>query len=381
MSTLAGNGYEMLKFWKMFDTGPSSSSQQDMSKKSSSSLQARQRNDSVASLKAQHRASAYFAMPTTTTSNDSITQQRHQSCIFSSSSIQLLNNESSMQQQRSSPSCSKPTQEGSNTSREWQVIEAATAAAAVGNVHCSSSSTASTDTTNTTATATVLYKNTDEEIISLRAELEKEKSTVVALRKQNQAMTQNMTQLEITNKENAAKLEEMEREKDNQVQDMDLLLRKMKTTAEDARKWSFEASRYKEEMEALRVSAQREKAGWITRMREKDRIIGTLNSRLAQLEQEVMVLRQDPHPTALYSHVEPEEMMHPPTPLPGGLLLDHELRELTHEKERLQSVYGKIPIQVVNRHQRHQKEELEEQMHKIDGQLSRIRQKIKRTVL
>lgn len=28
-------------------------------------------------------------------------------------------------------------------------------------------------------------------------------------------------------------------------------------------------------------------------------------------------------------------MMHPPTPLPGGLLLDHELRELTHEKERV----------------------------------------------
>lgn len=48
---------------------------------------------------------------------------------------------------------------------------------------------------------------------------------------------------------------------------------------------------------------------------------------------------------------------------------------------QLQSVYGKIPIQVMNGHQRHQKEELEEQMHKIDGQLSRIRQKIKRTVL
>ncbi|KAI7879195.1 hypothetical protein K492DRAFT_189020 [Lichtheimia hyalospora FSU 10163] len=279
--------------------------------------------------------------------------------------------------QRSSPSCSKSTQDG-NTSREWQVIEAATAAAAVGNVHCSSSSTAST---NTTATATVAYKNTEDEIISLRAELEKEKSTVVALRTENQAMTQNMTQLEITNKENTVKLEEMEREKNNQVKDMDLLLRKMKTTAEDARKWSFEASRYKDEMEAWRVSAQNEKAAWITRMREKERIIGTLNSRLAQLEQEVMVLRQNPHPTALYSHIETEELMHPPTPLPGGLLLDHELRELTHEKERLQSVYGKIPIQVVNRHQRHQKEQLEEQMHKIDGQLSRIRQKIKRTVL
>lgn len=108
----------MLKFWKMFDSGSSSPSSQDMSKKTGS--QVRQRNGSVASLKAKHRASAYFAMPTTTTSNDSITQQRHHSCIFSSSSIQLLNNESSMQQQRSS--CSKPTQE-SSTSREWQVIE------------------------------------------------------------------------------------------------------------------------------------------------------------------------------------------------------------------------------------------------------------------
>lgn len=75
---------------------------------------------------------------------------------------------------------------------------------------------------------------------------------------------------------------------------MDLLLRKMKTAAEDARKWSFEASRYKEELEVnkwiqadaqdaqvylqtLRVSAQNEKAAWMTRMREKDRIIGTLN--------------------------------------------------------------------------------------------------------
>lgn len=133
-----------------------------------------------------------------------------------------------MQQQRSS--CSKPTQE-SSTSREWQVIEAATAAAAVGNtIHGSSSSTTSTDTTNTTAAAS-LYKNADDEIISLVAELEKEKSTVVALRQQNQgglealhenytlywlfisAMTQNMTQLEITNKEYAVKLEEMEREK------------------------------------------------------------------------------------------------------------------------------------------------------------------------
>lgn len=45
--------------------------------------------------------------------------------------------------------------------------------------------------------------------------------------------------------------EDDRQQQDNQVQDMDLLLRKMKTTAEDARKWSFEASRYKEEMEVL----------------------------------------------------------------------------------------------------------------------------------
>lgn len=36
---------------------------------------------------------------------------------------------------------------------------------------------------------------------------------------------------------------------------MDLLLRKMKTTAEDARKWSFEAKRYKEEMEVILYNA------------------------------------------------------------------------------------------------------------------------------
>lgn len=39
---------------------------------------------------------------------------------------------------------------------------------------------------------------------------------------------------------------------------------------------------------------------------------------------------------SMYIHIDRHcRMMHPPTPLPGGLLLDHELRELTHEKERV----------------------------------------------
>lgn len=41
-------------------------------------------------------------------------------------------------------------------------------------------------------------------------------------------------------------------------------------------------------------------------------------------------------------------MMHPPTPLPGGLLLDHELRELTHEKERVRGNSGYIVCEKIS---------------------------------
>ncbi|KAI7859984.1 hypothetical protein BDC45DRAFT_530436 [Circinella umbellata] len=58
-------------------------------------------------------------------------------------------------------------------------------------------------------------------------------------------------------------------------------------------------------------------------------------------------------------------------------VLDRELRDLTQEKEQILLQYSKIPISGGSRQSRRQKEQLEDQLDKVDSQLSRVKQKIR----
>ncbi|KAG2225173.1 hypothetical protein INT45_009502 [Circinella minor] len=59
--------------------------------------------------------------------------------------------------------------------------------------------------------------------------------------------------------------------------------------------------------------------------------------------------------------------------------LDRQLRKLTKEKEKLQSDYSKIPLSGGGPMSRRRKEELEDMLDEIDSQLSKVKQKIKRS--
>ncbi|KAG0165339.1 hypothetical protein DFQ30_008575 [Apophysomyces sp. BC1015] len=59
--------------------------------------------------------------------------------------------------------------------------------------------------------------------------------------------------------------------------------------------------------------------------------------------------------------------------------LDHQLMRLTKEKEKLQSHYSKIPLSGGGHQSRRRKEELEEMLDEVDSQLSKVKQKIKRS--
>ncbi|CDS05671.1 hypothetical protein LRAMOSA08199 [Lichtheimia ramosa] len=59
--------------------------------------------------------------------------------------------------------------------------------------------------------------------------------------------------------------------------------------------------------------------------------------------------------------------------------LDRELLKLTKEKEKLQSDYSKIPLSGGGPMSRRRKEELEEMLDEVDSQLSRVKQKIRRS--
>lgn len=52
---------------------------------------------------------------------------------------------------------------------------------------------------------------------------------------------------------------------------------------------------------------------------------------------------------------------------------------LTKEKEKLQSDYSKIPLSGGGPMSRRRKEELEEMLDEVDSQLSRVKQKIRRS--
>ncbi|CAO3590760.1 unnamed protein product [Absidia cylindrospora] len=66
-------------------------------------------------------------------------------------------------------------------------------------------------------------------------------------------------------------------------------------------------------------------------------------------------------------------------PPPSHHPLDDELMSLTKEKERLQSDYGKIPLSGGGPTSRRRKEQLEEMLDEVDSQLSKVKQKIRRS--
>ncbi|CEI98761.1 hypothetical protein RMCBS344292_12861 [Rhizopus microsporus] len=59
--------------------------------------------------------------------------------------------------------------------------------------------------------------------------------------------------------------------------------------------------------------------------------------------------------------------------------LDSQLMKLTKEKEKLQSFYSKIPLSGGGPQSRRRKEELEAMLDQVDSQLSKVKQRIRRS--
>ncbi|KAI9318608.1 hypothetical protein BX666DRAFT_1518602 [Dichotomocladium elegans] len=217
----------------------------------------------------------YFARATTTVSRDSITQQRHQAPRLTS--VQPTECQASL-----ITLCSA-----------WKHVDPNNA------IHPSSTAEPVTPAATTTTTAATAAGDTllqtplspiqvteDERMTTLRAELAMERRRRASLQKSYDAISQKMNHLHAVIKDKTTLIKRLENDKSNREQDMDLLLHKAKSVAQDARKWSFEANRYKQELEALRQQWKDEKKIYMTRLREKQSIIQGLSARLGHSTEE-----------------------------------------------------------------------------------------------
>ncbi|KAI7903641.1 uncharacterized protein BX663DRAFT_507169 [Cokeromyces recurvatus] len=273
----------------------------------------------------------------------------------------------------------------------------------------------------------VVFEKKDEllETISrLQLELEEERATVDALQKQKEAVTKDLDYLELTvdelSNERTELIQQLEEEKianQRHLDELNILLDKLKSTADNARDQSFQMSQSKQAFENYRMQAEQEKEDLLDKIDDKDKIIQELKYDLKKAENQTETLKETidklikshaaeisqltlernyyttPHgsPTLLKSELnEPEDQQTQPitndmtvTPLSDNSIkdedLDEQLMKLTKEKEKLQSFYSKIPLSGGGPQSRKRKEELEAKLDQIDSQLSKVKQKIKRS--
>ncbi|OBZ87583.1 hypothetical protein A0J61_04367 [Choanephora cucurbitarum] len=286
----------------------------------------------------------------------------------------------------------------------------------------------------------VIVSETKEELLSkitdLQAELETQKATVIALQKQKE----DIDYLELTVDELFAEktdlVQQLEDEKiksQHHLDDLNLLLDKMKSNADHAREQSLAVSQSKQAFEVYQKQAEEDKKALLNQLSLKDQTIQALEHKLVQSqEQAELTMNQlvKSHTAELSQlttqiqslqlqlaeqqqyQAEREKLLHTPNGSPRiepenekhmshhapQLMsrmdsadtyrtskesleddLDDQLLKLTQAKEKLQSAYSKIPIQGGGIQVRRRQEELEVMLDQVDSQLSKVKQKIRKT--
>ncbi|KAI8098645.1 uncharacterized protein BX664DRAFT_319258 [Halteromyces radiatus] len=225
-------------------------------------------------------------------------------------------------------------------------------------------------------------------------------------------------------------------------EDLNVLLEKLKTSTDNARERSMEVDQWKIEIQNIKDEVSLEQEELKSALKRKDQVIlqlknelnlaneeiNTLSSRLNQLVQESVNRKPTNTQTSLQQqqqhmnenmiietpsaspklnaqhynendkNVEPRSQgsihntningqvstttttrRHPSLSVVTTPTLDDELMMLTKEKEKLQSDYSKIPLSGGGPTSRRRKEQLEEMLDEVDSQLSKVKQKIRRS--
>ncbi|KAG2235586.1 hypothetical protein INT48_002360, partial [Thamnidium elegans] len=277
-------------------------------------------------------------------------------------------------------------------------------------------------------------------ISNLKIELENEKATVNVLQKQKEAVTKDLDYFELTVdellNEKTDLLQQLEDEKIKNQQyldDLNLSLEKQKATADNARDQSFAVDKTKLEFEAIQEQWRQDQSELLSEITSKDKSIQELRSKLSKSQEQVETLKStmdqlikshteemsrtiaDKEKSSLPLHtpngsprIHPNKIERdcqtqssPIIPLPTSSTpftnnsmsrtesteqsteynddLDDQLMKLTKEKEKLASIYSKIPLTGSGPQFRRRKEELEAMLDQVDSQLSKVKQKIRRS--
>ncbi|KAI8368078.1 hypothetical protein BD560DRAFT_399256 [Blakeslea trispora] len=322
-----------------------------------------------------------------------------------------------------------------------------------------------TNKTEALSSSYVIVSETKEELLSkvadLQAELESQRATVDALQKQKEAVAKDVDYLELTVEELFSEktdlLQQLEDEKiksQHHLDDLNLLLDKMKSNADHARDQSLAVSKSKQEFEAYQKKTDTEREELLNQLKLKDQRIQELEHKLIQSQEQVefskdsinqlvkthttelsqlttqlqlvqrelaqqqeLVQQQQQQMAQQQQHqAEREKLLHTPNGSPRiepesekhmnhlapQLMsrtdssdtfrtpkesmdqsdeddLDDQLLRLTQTKEKLQSAYSKIPINGGSAQVRRRQEELEMMLDHVDSQLSKVKQKIRKT--
>ncbi|KAI8882463.1 hypothetical protein K501DRAFT_273650 [Backusella circina FSU 941] len=234
---------------------------------------------------------------------------------------------------------------------------------------------------------------------ALRTELDQERATVDALQKQKQAITKDLDYLSITidelheeKNEIIAQLEQEKLKNQNQLEDMKLLLEKIKTTADDARDKAFAVDQTKLELKVVVVlltsllkKAELKKSQEQTTSLQStiDRLEKVHNDEIDKLEKQCNTMHIPPRTTnnsattgatssTFNSRIATTNRLKRKETNLETVNLDDQLLKLTKEKE-------KIPLTGGGPQSRKRREELENMLDQVDSQLSKVKQKIKRS--
>ncbi|KAI9320522.1 hypothetical protein BX666DRAFT_2024170 [Dichotomocladium elegans] len=300
-------------------------------------------------------------------------------------------------------------------------------------------------------------------IQKLREELEGQRSIILVLQRQKEAVAKDLDYFnqmldEMMEEKDALQLKyEEEKEKNkSREEDLNVLLEKLRSSNDIARTKSAEAAHWKAEVETIQKEAQQNQEDMNLRLKNKNREIEMLKAELSQAHDHIGVLKstmdqliqsqamarenspstqpsmETPTASPHTKHADPPEQRASPElgspealsirrnslsqPLPTSSTprpsipvrknaknshiyntlqssltrnesdarnehhdLDNQLLKLTQEKEKLQSDYSKIPLSGGGPMSRRRKEELEEMLDEVDSQLSRVKQKIRRS--
>ncbi|KAI8337015.1 hypothetical protein BC941DRAFT_426386 [Chlamydoabsidia padenii] len=253
------------------------------------------------------------------------------------------------------------------------------------------------------------FDEKDKLIQQLEESLQTEKSINRVLQGQKEAITRDLDYFSLTvdelmeEKESLVqKYEEEKVKSQSKEEDLNILLDKLKASTENARERSMEVDQWKAELENLKKVLSSERNEMKSALKRKDQEIARLKNELAGTKDDIKALSsrldQVSHGMKSTSKRSPPTIETPSasprldalkcnddTQIAGpkhngpSTLLDDELMILTKEKEKLQSDYSKIPLSGGGPTSRRRKEQLEEMLDEVDSQLSKVKQKIRRS--